>query len=722
MNKRDFYKELMSEYQFDKNKILANAKKGRFAKRSPMPIYIGITAAAAAAVVGVGTFMFTSLGRDKGVDLLTGSNITALSNKERIEKAIEDLRRNENSGELHDVMVTFREPLSTAEAQRVLTEHAQSSVPVKMLYFSDESRVVGAEEVGKAFEKGSGEITGAVVNCAGYLMEQLQNSSEVFMVEIMTAEDNLNVVAPIDTKDPDIEKMPEIDIIGENPVVKPNEPSESTPDSSDSSDNSDNSDSSDSSDSSDNSDNSDNSDSSDSSDDGEITVPDKIPEGVKLPLDIDGVYALTGEIYANEAFFVNESSFFAINDEGAAIYDFDGYTESITAYQECEKARVEWISENGSEMLVSAFEDGRRARLFYVNAEYSSITELDVDGIVMSGEIVDVVYDDETGILIINVLEDERYYVCSSILNNGEAEYIAVSYYSSDAQVSVLCLNGDYAYLLVKRGDATEIVKATTGGSSDGVVIYSESVSCTAARNIAGTYAVVSTENGSFIFDPATETLVSAPADGAVEFGAAKNSFFCGGAYYTIENGQINAASGLSVIAKIDWKNGFSSKYQASPAGSRVRITASSYSEKNSQMSIHFGAPYENASAEMREAVNNAIALQNAISKSMVKASGITDAGMLDRTIKAIYTENAADALRNRCNIARTGELHCEKGGLGTINATETVLVIGADDGETASGVLYIKVGTFNGVSGYRTANVALVKSAGKWKVNGIVE
>lgn len=716
MNKRDFYKELMSEYQFDKNKILANAKKGRFAKRSPMPIYIGITAAAAAAVVGVGTFMFTSLGRDKGVDLLTGSTIAALSNKERIEKAIEDLRRNENSGELHDVMVTFRKPLSTAETQRVLTEHAQGSVPVKMLYFSDETRVVGAEEVGKAFEKGSGEITGAVVNCAGYLMEQLQNSSEVFMVEMMTAEDNLNVVAPIDTKDPDIEKMPEIDIIGENPVVKPNEPSESTPDSSD------NSDISDGSDSSDNSDISDSSDGSDSSDDGEIIAPDEIPEGVKLPLDIDGIYALTSEINAKEAFFISENTFFVINNEGAALYDFDGYTESIVAYQPCENARIEWISENGSEMLVSSFEDGRRAKLFYVNAEYLSFVELDVDGIVMSGEIADAVYNDESDTLIINVNEDGRYYVCSAVLSGGEAEYIAVSYYSSDAKVSVLCLNEEYVYLLVKRDDATEIVKATTGGSSDGVVIYSESGSCTAARNIAGTYAAVSTENGSFIFDPATETLISAPAGGAVEFGAAKNSFFCGGAYYTIENGQINAASGLSVIAKIDWKNGFSSKYQASPAGSRVRITASSYSEKNSQMSIHFGTPYENASAEMREAVNNAIGLQNALAKSMVKASGMTDAGMLDKAIKAVYSENAADALRNRCNIARTGELHYEKGGLGAINATETVLVIGADDGETASGVLYIKVGTFNGVSGYRTANVTLTKSAGKWKVNGIVE
>lgn len=698
----------MSEYQFDKDKILANAKKGRFAKRSPMPIYIGVTAAAAAVVVGVGTVLFTSLGGNRGVDLLTGSNITALSDKQRIERAIEELRRNDNSDELRDVMVTFREPLSTAETQRVLTQHAQGSVPVKMLYFSDETRVVGAEAVGKAFEKGEGLITGAVVNCTGNLMEQLQMSAEVFVVEAMTAEDSLNVVAPIKTDAPDIPDIPDIDIGGNTSDVKPSEPSDSTSDNSGGSDVSDSvpDESGDSSDSS----------------GGEIDAPAEIPDNVKLPLEIDGVYCLTEDIYAREAFFVDEKKFFAISAQGMALYEFDGYSESLIAYQQCEDARVDWISEDGTKMLVTACVDGRRSKLFSVDAKAESFVELDVEGIVMSGEITDIAFDENSGYVIINVCEDGRYYACSAALSGGEAEYIAVSYYCADGKTRVLCMNGEYVYLLVERENGAEIVKSTIVGGSDGVVIYSTDKRCVTLRNLAGTYAAVSFTDGLFIFDPVTESLVEAPADSGVEFGAAKNSFFCGGAYYTIENGEIRAASGLDVIAKIDWKNSFSSKYKASVSGSRIRITASSYNEKNSQLSIHFGAPYENASAEMRESVNNAIGLQNALAKSMLGASGIGDLNTLNAAIKAIYTENAADLLRNRCNIAQTGELSCTKGGLGTINASETVLVINADDGETASGTLYVKVGTFNGVSGYRTVGVSLVKTSGKWRVDGIVE
>lgn len=707
MNKRDFYRELMSEYQFDKDKILANAKKGRFAKRSPMPIYIGITAAAAAVVVGVGTFVFTSFGGNKGVDLLTGSNITALSDKQRIEKAIDELRRNENSDELRDVMVTFREPLSAAETQRVLTEHAQGSVPVKMLYFSDETRVIGAEAVGKAFEKGEGLITGAVVNCTGNLMEQLQMSAEVFMVEAMTAEDSLNIVAPINTKDPDISDIPDIDIGGDTSDVRPSEPSESAPDNSDGSDVSD-AESGESGESSDGS-------------GGEAAAPPEIPDGVKLPLEVDGVYCLTGEINAKEAFFVDDNKFIAINSQGAALYAFDGYSESLIAYQQCENARVDWISEDGSKMLVTACSEGRRSRLFYADVMAESFVELDVDGIVMTGEIEDIVYDDETGILIINVCEDGVYYVCSAILSNGEAEYVAVSYYCSDGKASVLCMNGEYVYVLVERENGAEIVKSNIAGTSDGVVIFSTESACAASRNLAGTYAAVAFADGSYIFDPAAEKLVEAPAGGSAEFGASKNSFFCGG-YYTIENGEIRAASGLDVIAKIDWRNGFSSKYKASVSGSRIAITASSYSERNSQLSIHFGAPYENASAEMRESVNDAIGLQNAIAKSMLGASGLGDTKSLNGTIDAIYTKGAADTLRSRCNIARTGELACTKGGLNAINVSETVLVINADDGETAAGTLYVKVGTFNGVPGYRAVSVALEKNAGKWRVDGIVE
>ena len=63
-----------------------------------------------------------------------------------------------------------------------------------------------------------------------------------------------------------------------------------------------------------------------------------------------------------------------------------------------------------------------------------------------------------------------------------------------------------------------------------------------------------------------------------------------------------------------------------------------------------------------------------------------------------------------------------ENGGLGTINVSDTVFTITANDGVNATGVLYIKVGTFDGKIGYRTVNVSLVKSGAQWKLGGIIE
>ena len=710
VNKRDFYKELMSEYQFDKEKILANAKKGKFAGRSPMPIYIGITAAAAAAVVGVGTFMFTSLGGNKGVDLLTGSTIAALSNKERIERAIEDIRKNENSGELHDVMVTFRQPLSPVEAQRVLTANAQGSVPVKMLYFSDGSRVIGTKAVGDVFEKNEGEITGAVINCAGYLMEQLQNSDEVFVVEILTAEDDLNVVAPIKTSDPEIGDLPPVDIGGDVSSVTPSDPV-------DSSDVSDNSDSSDDSDGSE-------SEESDSSADGSeepAPVVDEMPEGVTLPENIDGMSYLTGEMNAKDAFFIDENLFFTLSEYAAAIYEFDGYSEKLVSAVSCENPRVDWISEDGSELLVSAAEDGRRTKLFYMNTEDCSFRELDVDGVVMSGEIADVVYNKESGILVLNIDEEGCYYACTSTFNGEDNEYLAVCYFSENVPTTVLAVNEKYAYICVKTENHTEIIKVPVDSYADEIVVFSEDSACTVSPNLAGTYASIVLDSGSYIFDPVTETLLSVPASGIVNFGASADGFSCGGGYYTINNGQISAASGLDIVGKIDWKNSLSSKYQAKVAGERVRITESAYSEKNLKQNLMFNSPYENATAEMRETVNRGIGLQNAIARNKVTPCGIADAEIFKSAIKAIYTQNAADLLRTRCRISGV-ELSYEAGGLGAINASDTVLTITSNDGKNAAGVLYIKVGTFDGKIGYRSVNVRLVNTGAQWKLDGIIE
>ena len=50
MNKNEFYKQLMSEYSFDADKIRENAKRGKNARQKLQPMYIGMTAAAAAQI------------------------------------------------------------------------------------------------------------------------------------------------------------------------------------------------------------------------------------------------------------------------------------------------------------------------------------------------------------------------------------------------------------------------------------------------------------------------------------------------------------------------------------------------------------------------------------------------------------------------------------------------------------------------------------------------
>ena len=73
MNKNEFYKQLMSEYSFDADKIRENAKRGKNARQKLQPMYIGMTAAAAALVVTVGTLAAVNLTKDNGVSDRFGS-------------------------------------------------------------------------------------------------------------------------------------------------------------------------------------------------------------------------------------------------------------------------------------------------------------------------------------------------------------------------------------------------------------------------------------------------------------------------------------------------------------------------------------------------------------------------------------------------------------------------------------------------------------------------
>ena len=180
MNKNDFYKQLMSEYTFDAEKIRENAKRGKSARQKLQPMYIGMSAAAAVCVVTIGTIAAVNLGRNDGVSL-TDTGLTRLSASDRLSQALEQLEQERGSAETKDYLVTFTAPLTPAQAQAVLT--SESNIPVKQVYFSDGTKVSGAKEIEKIFTGGgSYEITGAAVFCSGSFAAQLQNDPAVFLI------------------------------------------------------------------------------------------------------------------------------------------------------------------------------------------------------------------------------------------------------------------------------------------------------------------------------------------------------------------------------------------------------------------------------------------------------------------------------------------------------------------------------------------------------------
>ena len=128
MNRNEFYKQLMSEYTFDADKVRENAKRGK--KRQKLtPLYVGMSAAAAAMVVTVGTIAMTNLGRNDGVSL-TDTGLTTLSASDRLSHALQQLEQERESSESKYFLVTFAKPLTPAQAQRILTETGVSMVDI----------------------------------------------------------------------------------------------------------------------------------------------------------------------------------------------------------------------------------------------------------------------------------------------------------------------------------------------------------------------------------------------------------------------------------------------------------------------------------------------------------------------------------------------------------------------------------------------------------------
>ena len=122
MNRKDFYKEIMSQYTFDEDKIRRNAKRAssnNFLALSSR--WLPLTTAAAVFVAVFGGYMLLNLGSDGGGER-TMPLAVRVSHEERVDDitAFEELLRDDSSALKGNIYISFSKPLTYKEFDSVL--------------------------------------------------------------------------------------------------------------------------------------------------------------------------------------------------------------------------------------------------------------------------------------------------------------------------------------------------------------------------------------------------------------------------------------------------------------------------------------------------------------------------------------------------------------------------------------------------------------------------
>ena len=758
MNKRDFYKELMSEYMFDKEKICANAKKGKLTGRRSLPIYIGMTAAVAAAVVIVGTVIFTSFGKDpnSGVQI-SDTGIAALSNEQRLNRVIYEIQKNKDSEERIDVFVTFSAQLSPKAAQELLLQFSEGSVPVKMLCTADGGRAIGTNEVGAVFKNNSESVTAAVISCPGYKLAAINSNELVVLAEPLSDKDSLLDLKPMGT---DV-KVPEMSTsVGETSKPEPAPPEE--PDKNNGGSSYEPPDIDDpvgdpigdpmggsadeptvpgSDPSNDPVDGPGNEPSGGqtgkdepgvggTSEDPAVNVPGTdvedpsktpstpgepavtipaVPDGVKLPYDVEKPSFITDDLGAQKAYFLSDNVFYVKSENAVSLYKWDGKRETQAARQAISDAKVVWVSENGLRLMISGVEDGVRRKLYIIDAKNCTINDMQVSEMVGEGYIAEAAYNESLDLFTLNVVDsDSRYIYMAKLAGYQPLEPQIIAFGSMS--LSLMAAHDGAVYYSEVSGVTTSIFKYKNGENLDVKLLDGIYVS---ALNSAFTHSLVIGAEGSYIFDPAAESLIPITVEN-VSFGASAHSFSDGKSYFTVSAGAIVPETAISAIAKIDFMRSFSAKWLAVVSNGSVRIVPGIYTDVVRSSGVTFDAPKENASPEQRAAVNTAFGLLNALADGSCKECGIDTREKLLSLIDACFSQSEAQYIKARCEISESGELSYTSGGFTVVNLSDTVLVMESE----LKGTLYVKVGTFDGKTAYRTIPVTLTTENNTMKVD----
>lgn len=182
MNTNEFYKQLMSEYTFDDEKI----KKAAMGQDVPAPkkrlrmVIGGLSTAAAAAAVVIGISAIVGQGNPVSV---TPSG--PYSEQQRFELAAEAYEKaEEENTEEEYLYVTFKNSESADDMQDILLSvNSEGTIKVISLYLNDKSAVTGKDNIQAMFGSDEENIDAVKIMCPGNLYRKLQDNEYIYLVE-----------------------------------------------------------------------------------------------------------------------------------------------------------------------------------------------------------------------------------------------------------------------------------------------------------------------------------------------------------------------------------------------------------------------------------------------------------------------------------------------------------------------------------------------------------
>jgi len=188
LNEKDFYKQLMSEYSFDHDKI-KKAAMGKIAepakKRSPMK-WISVAGAAAAIALTIGTVAIFAPGNP--VSVTPANSITV---EDRFKLALEAYEKADLNTEEEFLYVTFMNKETPTDMQTILARaDATGEIKVVEVYLTGREVVSGNANIKELFSLDEENIVAVKIRCPGNFIKRLTDDKDVYLVETEKAFEN----------------------------------------------------------------------------------------------------------------------------------------------------------------------------------------------------------------------------------------------------------------------------------------------------------------------------------------------------------------------------------------------------------------------------------------------------------------------------------------------------------------------------------------------------